>query len=380
MAKSVLKSFFNIDHVLVTAVAVAIMLLLTVITFKAPALDPVAKALKNISVSDIFFSIDNKLQKADTCKNIVIVDMTELTSRADIGDLLSEINEVQPRCIGVDLIFEGEKDDPEGNVVLEQAVESIAKKSVFTDKLTAYSEKTKTFKGVISSYFKPFVPIVEGYANINDNMENSTIRELTLNQNSIVGVQSSFVAAIAKQIGYEISGEKKIIINYYPTVFRVIPFDKIQENRAAIKDNIVLVGTMTEEQDMHLTPLGKMSGVEVQAYSLLTLLEHNSIIYLPMIVSVIIGLIMCYIFELMYTASAAFVESRRPRLRTFLSGSRLMISATSIVYISAISLLSYLVFEWFNVYVDMVVVLAMVAFVGLSRRLYYSAKKAVKQP
>lgn len=374
----VIRFVFHRDHLFVTLLTGVIVMLLTVITFKTPALSPVAKALKNISITDLFFSLENKYIKADTCQSIVIVDMTELHSRADIGNLLTEINDAQPKAIGVDLIFEGEKDDLEGNVILEQAVEEVSPKAVFTNKLTNYDEKHKRFSALVASYFRDVIPISEGYANVTDNMENSTIRDLTITQMSTLGKQSSFAARVAKEVGIKADGRKNLVINYSPVVFRVIPFDKVYANRSLLKNKIVLVGTMTEEQDMHLTPLGKMPGVEIQAYSLLTLLEHKDIVYVSTVASIVIGFILCYIYELLFSLVAIFVKTRGEKTRIFLTESRIMLNLLSFIYIPGISLLSYFIFAKWNIYVDMVVVLVMVAFVGLSRRLYIATKKVVK--
>lgn len=374
----IIKFIFHRDHLFVTLLTGLIVMLLTVITFKTPALSPVAKALKNISITDLFFSLENKYIEADICQSIVIVDMTELHSRADIGNLLTEINDAQPKTIGVDLIFEGEKDDLEGNVILEQAVEEVSPKAVFTNKLTNYDEKHKRFGALVASYFRDVIPITEGYANVTDNMENSTIRDLTITQMSTLGKLSSFAAQVAKKVGIKADGKKNLVINYSPVVFRVIPFDKVYANRSLLKSKIVLVGTMTEEQDMHLTPLGKMPGVEIQAYSLLTLLEHKDIVYVSTVASIAIGFILCYIYELLFSLVAIFVRTCGEKTRIFLTESRIMLNLLSFIYIPGISLLSYFLFAKWNIYVDMVVVLVMVAFVGLSRRLYIATKKVVK--
>ena len=374
----IIKFIFHRDHLLITLLTGVIVLVLTVVTFKTPALNPIAKDLKNLSVTDLFFSLENKFTTADTCKDIVIVDMTELHSRADIGNLLTEISDAKPKAIGVDLIFEGEKADLEENMMLEQAVEEVAPISVFTNKLTDYDQSEKKFAGMVFSYFRDVIHITEGYANVTDNMENSTIRSLTVSQNTTLGYKYSFVARIAQKVGIKAEGNKNIIINYSPESFTVIPFDKIYENRSLIKNKIVLVGTMTEEQDMHLTPLGKMSGIEIQAYSLLTLLEHKDIVYISTTTSIIIGFILCYIYELLFGLIAIFIKTRGEKLRIFLSESRILLTILSFMYIPGISLLSYFVFEKYNIYVDMVIVLLMVAFVGLSRRLYSAAMKVIK--
>lgn len=377
---SIIKYLFRKEHYIITALTGLIVLILSIVTFKLPAFDPLAKALKNISVTDLFFSLENKYCDPDTCKSIVLVDMTELHNRGDLGNMLSEIGDAHPKAIGIDLIFEGEKDDIEGNLILEQAVEKIAPYTVFAKKLTDYDPNKKSFTGMTFSYFSTMIPITEGYANITDNLEKSTIRELTITQNTALGTQYSLTAGVAKKIGYKHHGSQKIVINYRPVHFECIPFDKIKENSALIKDKIVLVGTMKEEQDTHLTPLGKLPGLEIQAYSLLSLLEHKRISYTSSATSITIAILMSLLYELVLGAMALFIASRRERLRIFLTESCLLSNLVSMTYVSGISLLSYAIFYWEGIYIDMVTVLIWVAFVGLSRRLYFATKKSLLAP
>lgn len=375
--RQLLRFLLAADHFLVVGLTVLTVVLLSVITVKTPALNPIAKGLRNFSATDLFFSLENRWNEPDTCRDIVIVDMTPLHSRSDIASLLSEVAAAKPKAIGVDLIFEGEKDDTDGNISLEQAVEQAAPLCVFANKLTDYNPSAKRFEGMVSSYFCDFIPISEGYANVTDDMEKSTLRELTVTQQSVLGEQQSMVAHLARKAGARIEGKKGIVINYGARAFRVIPFDKVRESSNLIKGNIALVGTMTEEQDMHLTPLGKMAGVEVQAYSLLTLLEHSDIVYAPWAVAIAVALLLCYIYELLFAAMALLVARCGARSQIFLTESRLLLTLLSTLYVTAVTLLSYYVFEAFNVYVDMVTVLLLVAFVGLSRRLYFAAKKSI---
>lgn len=377
MTKPALRYLIRKDHLITTLLAGALVLLLSLITFTIPAFNPIAKGLRNLSVTDWFFQLENKYIPADTCDQIVIVDMTELHSRADIGNLLIELSDLTPRCIGVDLIFEGVKDDLEGNFVLEQAIEEVASISVFTNKLTNYDKENNTFTGLVFSYFRDQYSITEGYANVVDNMEGTTIRELTVTQNSVLGKQKSFVAQIAEKEGKTATGNGNIIINYKPTHIPVVPFDSLQQNKNLIKDKIVLIGTLTEEQDMHLTPLGKMAGIEIQAYSLLTVLDHSDIYFLSLTDSVVIGLLLCYLYAICFDLTARFVNSRRAKLRIFLTESRIHLTLLSIMYVSAVSFFAFLIFERCNIYINMVIVLAMIAFVGLGRRLYFATTKTI---
>lgn len=369
---------FNKDHILITLLTGVVVLVLSVITFNIPALNPLARGLKNISVTDLFFKLENQLNEPDTCQSIVIVDMTDLYSRADLGNMLSDIYDAHPKAIGVDLVFEGVKDDLEGNQVLEQAVEKIAPITIFSEKLTDYDAKSKEFHSVVQSYFRDLINIQEGYTNITDNMEKNIIRELTTTQNtSWGGKQYSFVEQLAQKAGIRQESNRNFSISYNPVRFHIIPYDKIKENHNLIRGKIVFVGTMTEEADCHMSPLGKMAGVEIQAFSLLTLLEHKNVTELSTPLSVIIGLFLCFIYELIFESIAVFSSRGKERWRMWIVDSQLLLTFAPMIYVPAITIFSYLLFEKYGICIDMVVVLILVGFVGLSRRLYIATRNFI---
>jgi CHASE2 domain-containing sensor protein len=57
----------------------------------------------------------------------------------------------------------------------------------------------------------------------------------------------------------------------------VITSDKILENKNLLKDKLVIIGALEEEADMHITPIGKLSGVKILAYSAMTFMNHKEI-------------------------------------------------------------------------------------------------------
>ena len=373
------KFLIHLDHLLITLLACLIMLVLGAFTFKTSLMSPVAKALKNLSVTDIFFNIENSTMPADTCDIITIVDITELTQRSDIGKLLSEIGDMNPLCIGVDLIFQGEKEDVEGNIILEEAISSIYDKAVFSEKLTSYDNKGNEFTSTVKSYFCEVIPTENAYTNITDNMEKSTIRELTISERMNGEIIKSFAAKIAEKVGADINNSNKnIIINYKPTKFNVISYKEIAAKRELIDGHIVLVGTMTEETDMHLSPLGKTAGIEIQAYSLLTILEHSDIYYLPTWVNIVIGILLCLTFEILLALGVVWTASRKPMLKTFLAESKWMNRLVSMSFLGLVSIASFFVFEKYSIYIDMVVVLAMLAFVVEARILYSAMIRSLR--
>ena len=370
---------FQKDHFLITILAVFLMLLLTVITFTIPIFNPVVKALKNISAMDLFFQIENKMDVAEVCQDVVIVDMTELHSRSDIGQLLSDIYDARPKAIGVDLIFEGEKDNIEEDLVLEKVVEKIAPITIFANKLVDYDVSEKKFRGCVMSYFRDLYSIEEGYTNLNDNMEHAVIRNTTISQVTIFGKQLSFPVKLAIKSGMKhIEHDGSVIIDFRPVRIPVLSFDQIKKKQNLLKGKVVLVGTMKEERDCFLSPLGKMPGIELQAYSLLTLMKHTSIAQLSKYVSILIAIVLCYVYELFLDAVAIFVRTRKLRMRIFLSESRILLTFLPMLFFSSVTMMAFLIFDIWSTSVDLVIILVMLSMVAFSRRLYWAFKKMLE--
>ena len=380
MTKRVLKYLFHIDHLMVTLITFLLVWLLSVFTFNVSFMSPVANAIKNLSMTDVFFKIQNGVVVPDTSQLITIVDMTELTSRGEIGELLEEVSAHEPIAIGVDLIFEGMKDDVEGNLILESAISEISDKTVFAYKLIDYDEQRKMFTNTVFPYFDDLFPITLGYANVTDDMERATIRtfipSMLLNKEPVF----SLAAELAKKMGVEVNGkEKETLINYEPTTFPVVSYNDLKKNTHLIKDHIVLIGTYTEEQDMHLSPLGKTPGVEIQAYTLQTLLQHKRVDILSHIACLVIGFILCYLFAIIIDLSMRLCTRGRRTISLFFAESELPIQIVTIVWLAIITFGAFALFTLRGIYIDTVLILVLMAMVVESRNLYRSAIKALAQ-
>ena len=157
--KNIFHFLFHIDHFIVTILAIVLLYVFALFTFNVSFMKPIATAIKNLSMSDVFFKIQNSTSQLENNELITIVDMTELTSRGDIGQLLLDINSLEPMVIGVDLIFEGIKDDLEGNLQLEEAIMEVSDKAIFAFKLINYIPSQKIFDSSVNSYFLSFFTI-----------------------------------------------------------------------------------------------------------------------------------------------------------------------------------------------------------------------------
>lgn len=346
MITKLIKYIFHRDHFIIVASAFLLLGLLRLITVNLDFLNPVANALDSFSVTDIFFDIEHAAGKPETSDLVTLVDMTELHSRGDIALLLEEIGQQDPLFVGIDLIFEGEKDDPLGNEMLEMAVGGLEGRAVFSEKLTDYDSRQEMFTGSVRSYFADRVDFQEAYTNLNDNMAASCIRDFSIRQTGPEGPLLSFPARIATQFDTTIASQDndEMLINFRNVRFPVVPYDEVAGSDL-IDGHVVLVGTMTEEQDMHNTPLGKMPGLELQAYSLLTLMEHKGIWEIPSWANWLLAFLLCYLFELALDIPYQFiVRKNESPLCGFLKESNVINLLTFFLWTALVCWLMYLLF------------------------------------
>ena len=375
-----LKYLFHIDHFLVTTLALVLLWLLSIITFNLSILDPVADALDEFSITDVFFEIENnKEENIETSDLITIVDMTDLHNRGDIASLMQEIGLHNPLCVGIDLIFEGEKDDSIGNKELVEAVNNLGETAIYSKKLTDYSGETDKFANRVSSFFTKDIEVQEAYTNLVNDMSSTRVREFTATQQEGETESISFPAAIASRFDTTLVSNHKdsYLINYRNVKFPVVKFDEIQEKADLIDGHIVLIGTMTEEQDMHMTPLGKMPGIEVQAYSLLTLLEHKDLQELPLWLSILITFVLCYLLEITIDAVPRCVEKSTKIPIVFLRESGLITALLILLWVIVVTWLMFYSFTRWNVIIDGGVLLASMALVCEGRELIEATIKTL---
>lgn len=375
-----LKYLFHIDHFLVTTLALVLLWLLSIVTFNLSILDPVVDALDEFSITDVFFEIENnKEENIETSDLITIVDMTDLHNRGDIASLMQEIGLNNPLCVGIDLIFEGEKDDSIGNKELVEAVNNLGETAIYSKKLTDYSGETDKFANRVSSFFTKDIEVQEAYTNLVNDMSSTRVREFTATQQEGETESISFPAAIASRFDTTLVSNHKdsYLINYRNVKFPVVKFDEIQEKADLIDGHIVLIGTMTEEQDMHMTPLGKMPGIEVQAYSLLTLLEHKDLQELPLWLSILITFVLCYLLEITIDAVPRCVEKSTKIPIVFLRESGLITALLILLWVIVVTWLMFYSFTRRNVIIDGGVLLASMALVCEGRELIEATIKTL---
>ena len=373
-----LKYLFHLDHWLITIFAFVILWLLYAAVSGLSLFSPVKRALRDMSTTDVFFQITNKSSQVN--QDITIVDIKDEYNRGNIAECISAVDSLKPWVIGVDIIFESIKGEPEDNYNLFQTASNMTSKTVWATKLLDYDPTSQSFINQSGSFFTDSLAVVSGFTNLDDNLENTTIRKM-LTEEALNGHNvHSFPVAVAMSLddSIAIKPTSKLSIDY-STKFTTVAYDSIGNNKDLIKDHIVLIGSTTDESDMWHTPIGKMPGVMVQAYSLNTIRNHSDIKYFSKWTNLLIAFILCYLFEVLIDLGFQRLRKRDSALGHFLIDSKLLLRVATIVFMAIVTWIILLVFVYHSKYIDAVLILASLGILIESRRIYNAAIKALSK-
>lgn len=372
------KYLFHHDHWLITIFAFVIVGLLYACVSGVSLFSPVKRAMDNMSTTDVFFKIANK--NAPVNQDITVVDIKEEYDRAKIAHCIATIDSLKPWATGIDILFQGIVGEPEASLYLYQIAANMKSPTVWVTNLLDYDNEAKAFTGQRSSFFVDSLDVLLGFANLDDNLEHSTIRKMLTIENLGEEEFNSFPVAIAKALGDSVSLEpqSKLSIDYR-TKFNIVPYDSVEQFKELVTDHVVVVGSTTTESDMWHTPLGKTPGVIVQAYSLNTIRNHSDIKYCSTWLNLLITFILCYLFELLIDMGFQWLRKRNNAFSTFMIDSKLMLRLATIVWMAIVTWVILLVFIYNSKYIDAILILVALGMLVESRRIYNAAIKALSK-
>lgn len=329
-------------------------------------LNPISDAIKSFSITDKYYQMMDERES----QAIVIVDLTPLRDRGDIALALREIVECQPAVIGVDCIFEGEKPDTlADNALRELAAE--CPNIIFSYRLLDEQPDGIGYTKSVHSFFVDEIPVREGVTNMQrDNLYSGIKRKLnpgwTLNGEK----RASFVGELVNlYAGKEMMrvDDDALKINFAPTEFLVIPPSEILASREEIEGRIVLFGTMTDETDMHYTPLGKMAGVKLLAYATQTVIEGSQVRKLPLWLLVIGSLLWVMLTNAMQEAVIRLTSGSKRLFVRHIIGSGYVRGLITFVWVAAFVWAAFICFSLYNMSIEIAWAIAAIAFLGTSR-------------
>ncbi len=363
-------------RVIISALAFLIVGLYAVVIVKMSFFSPVSKAMADYSVTDFYYDI-LATGEQDTSNITSIVDMTDLPDRRALAMALEQVNDCHPKALGVDVVFEGLREDSLGDQMIYDVAHS-QPNTVFSYKLIddSYDWVEHDYHQTMRSFFADST-ITQGFTNMPRALYGGMKRRLSLGAK----LDGQLVPSLIKKVADTYAGEeilpladREIRINFKPRVYRVIPPDSIEEYREYIEDHVVLFGAMREEADMHYTPEGKIAGVKLLAYAIETILKHDDVVELPLWLTCIICFVVVFITLTITDAYDRWALKRGPLARVIYRS----VLVKGFVRFGCIAVFMYgalLLFGVYNISVNLAVALTAIAFIVSATNLHDSLKQ-----
>ncbi len=375
-----LKDCFKIEHLIVALVTLLLLSLLIFISINIKFLSPVAKAVEEFSLTDLFYQAIQTEQNEIPVNEVTIVNIKDQHDRTILGRTISEITQFSPMVLGVDVIFESELSDSQSNCFLMQSVAD-CDNYVGASLLKDYNESEQTFESSVSSYFTESINCVEGFTNLNMKDFSGNLRKLkvweSLRGDTIYSLPAEMVASVLGT-RESLNSLNERLIDYHPYRFPVVAYDSILQNKDLITNKIVLLGSTEESRDTYFTPIGLKSGVEIQAFCVMTLLSNVCRITVGWLAIFLGSLLCCYLMNVIHYAFVMWAKRRKTPLVVFLSQSRLMLRLLSFGWMGLVSCLAFVVYMNTPYYIPLEYPLAAIVLVSEGRNITIGIMKTIR--
>lgn len=347
------------------------------IALNISCLNPISEIIRNFSITDKFYQIMPEKEN----RWLTIVDIASMSNRGDIARTIKKIEECQPAVIGIDCIFQGRKND----TVADNAIRGVAESYqniIFPYELHNEQSDNIGYTESIHSFFTDEIPVHEGAVNMQrDNLYNGIKRTLKLGWL----LNGSKVPSFLGEVMNHYMGEEKVLkedndvkINFSPTRFTVINSSDILQHRQEIEGRLVLLGSMIDEKDMHYTPVGKMSGLKLNAYAIQTLLENKQVKVPPLWLQAIISVLLVFLTNLLHLTYLKWTSGSRSPLVYHVMGSAYVLGLVTFTWIVLIMWVTFLCFCLYNVSIEIGWAIAAMAFLATSRGFYAACEDYYK--
>lgn len=290
----------------------------------------------DIEVSDFYNRMRSGGSMRKLSNEIAIVNIDSVISRAELASLISSIADASPRIIGVDILFENKKDPYEDEFLSSTLNES--------QNLVMGQRYDESNSSVCEDFICQECPnIPRGIVNLTSKRRNGIVREYSAffgNDIIFPSLAASMLKIISPAKYNELPKmQKEEMIRFQPEEYMILEPSEVTDNPECIKDKIVFVGTISEESDLHSTPLSDdYPGVMIHANILSMQLRDDYISPYSKTYTFILGIVPCIIMTLLYVRLSS---TQNFTMRTL-----------PIIWIIIILLLGCSLFNNFGIYVD----------------------------
>ena len=335
--------------------------LYALLAFNLKIFNPISHVMKDYSITDFYYQVQGLTANKDTSRLVTIVDMTDIYSRHELATLLQEIKNQQPKAIGVDMVFEGLKEDTEGDSLIA-AVAAGDTMTVFGYKLIDDSFYDGSYHEEIHSFFADSIPhLKEGYVNMPRDIYGGLKRKISLGSKVNGELRPSIVKQVADLYAdQEVAPleDRMVKINFTPLEFRVIPPDSVAYNGEYIADHVVFFGAMRDKEDIHYTPQGKIAGVELLAYSVETLVKNMEIREVPWWVTAIVSYLIVMVIFIFFRHYDRFANNRQNPILRIAMKTTLAKGIMRFCFMAILMYIGYLLFGMYNISINFALALS----------------------
>lgn len=360
-------------YFVVTILAFCVVGIYVLAAFNLKVFNPVAEILDDYSFTDFYYKLLDGAGERDISRIVTIVDMTELTSRQDLAELLTGIDALHPKAVGVDVVFEGYKEDVLGDTMIAVAARNV-RNFVFSYKIIDSMDGE-----TVHSFFSPNDSVTEGFTNMPRQLYGGMKRSVSIGRDVGGVVQPSFIKKVAEiYAGQEVVplADKDLSINFSPKYYHVVSCDSIFEHRDLIEDHLVLVGAMKEEGDMHYTPQGKIAGVELLAYAAETMLRQSEIKHASTGVTMVVSFIVVFLSVILLSKYKRFTASKKTLGHVILSTS-LIRGLLICLWLSLIVWITFILFCRYNYSISLAIAMSAIALIYMAENLYDTVRDTI---
>lgn len=320
---------------------------------------------KDFKITDFYNIVAESRAVRQLDDNVVIVNIDN-ADRADIASLIDQLALYEPAAIGLDVTF----DSPRDSVIDDYLISVIESSPRIVQAVTVnplgdsarpdcFTVSERSFFMDSASLSTPGCPSpAVGAVNLPMKMAGGVAREFAVKYptpDSFL-VIPSFPAALAAMVDSAAHADLLARGNdletiYYPSrIYREWDAADVDLHADEIRGRVVLIGALDDLGDKHASPLGhSISGVEIHARALSTILDRNYVTATPGWFNILAGAIVTFLFLLLYVT---FVVSWKA----------IVLRILQVVVLYLILVVSYRLFIGSNILVDFSFTFLMVTF------------------
>lgn len=254
----------------------------------------------DFEIPDFYNIVANSRNVRTLDPDIVIVSIDQ-SDRDDIAEIIEMLSLCQPAAIGVDATF----DEARGGMLDDRLLQVLTQTPNLVLATTTVRDSAGAFSYGEQSFFQQEMPQLT-YASVTlpNKFAKGTVRNFPVAFTMADSAQVlSFAAALAKEFDSDAynrlrsRGRDNEIINYPSREYRKYTPQQIADHADEFYGKVVLLGALDERSDEHATPIDPtMSGVEIHAHALSTILSGEYLSRLSSKQNWAIAIALCALF------------------------------------------------------------------------------------